>query len=413
MLISVYIGPRIDSKRSNLLCKTKADNNKKIRLIMKVKSKDDVPENCDSNSFVHSIIKENICPLPKPKAKNNTIYHQNETKIELSTNNRSELSNSEGIYYRIHDTHFNNLNNFEMNKSVEIECPKPQLNCDVSDISTKSENQDKSVDVVLPSTNSENCKVVDNLSLKIHLKRKQNRKLSDNIEKKKKKNEDSVNNIYVRSNPSKNVKYHKDKTFGSTNVISRSLSPVSIIKDGFEIYDSLSDLEQGIILDEDICTDVSNKFTIDSHVVGIKCPSVDVLQSSNHTNCVVTLLSQLGISYSLLDSDTFIKCIDIILNDIPIHCNIPIRSYLQELSFGSFIEDFLSLEREKLLINLNTLQKYTLIKNSDIQFRKFISGFRNIINLNSVSLSTNPQTSRELFKTAVSIYHNLGLLKSI
>ena len=301
-----------------------------------------------------------------------------------------------------------------MNKSIEIESTlKPLPKFHTSEIFTKSENQDKSLDVLISSTTAEDYKVVDNLSLKIHLKRKQNRKLSENIEKKAKKCEDSVNNPKTVNTLSKSFRNNKNKVISASNVISKSVSPVTNIKDGYEIYDSLSDLDQGLILDEDLSTEVSYNFTNDSNISGIDWPNINLLQSSNYTNVGDTLLSKLGLSYSLLDPDTILKCIDTLFSDIPIHCNIQVHSYLQELSFGTFIEDFLFLEREKLLINLNALNNSSLIKNSDIQFRKMVSGFRNILNFNAVSLPTNPLTSTELFNTAISIYHNLGLSKNI
>ena len=378
---------------------------KKNRLGKKIRSREGFPdENTDSISNAHSIMKDNNYPGTKPNAKDVILYHQNETKNEPSIINRSELSNNE----KNTTTLISIPHNFELNKSIDFEnTSRTQINPNIPDNITKSEIQDKSANELLSCATSENLTVADHLPLKIHFKRKQNRKYSENLDKKQKKNEDCANKI--ANNPAKHPRITKNKFISPSTIISRSLSPVTVLKDAFEIYDSLSDLEQGIILDEDLNTGASHKFSNDSNDIGIEWGRIEGLHSCNHLNFEDTLLSHLGVSYSLLDADTIVKFNDLFFNDISIHCNMQIRSYLQELSMGSFIEDFLFLEREKLSINIHSLHNTSLIKNSDIQFRKIVSGFRNIINLNPVNLPPNPHPSKELFTTAVSIYHKSNL----
>lgn len=237
-------------------------------------------------------------------------------------------------------------------------------------------------------------------------KRKPNRKIVDSVEKKMKKSD-------TLSISKPDTFYKNCKSFGKNPVHfqyskSTSDSPMKILRDNLEIYDSLSDIDQGIVLEEDFsyqksyqCLNCSNLLDIDWS--GIKYNiAFNGQADSISPSC---LLSQVGVSYSLLGSDIYTQCLNKIFDG-----QINSKGYSQGLSIGAIFEEIIFLEKEKLRIEFEQISHFGFVKTKDIYFRAILSGYSVDILSNPIPISGNSVVSScmstDLFHSALNIYHN-------
>ncbi|KAI6648760.1 Histone-lysine N-methyltransferase SETMAR-like [Oopsacas minuta] len=258
-------------------------------------------------------------------------------------------------------------------------------------------------------SSSELSIVHDKLSLNSNLKRKHNRKYCEVVGKKLRKSDDC--NL-----PRRDTSQHKDRRSviknemrSSSNLNSKSDSPLNVIKDGLEIYDSLSDIDQVTLLEEDLYSHNFVNFANGTHLLHIDWAGLNFNTSIHFQPQTIahhSLISQVGLSYSLLGEDTFVQCVKNLFNQKP---NPQILSCIRQLGFGAFIEDIIHLEKDRIEIELDCCKHYGYIKCRDIYLRRIISGYRGILNSSSDSLSganyNSPCVTTELFNSALHIYH--------
>ena len=237
-------------------------------------------------------------------------------------------------------------------------------------------------------------------------KRKPNRRIVDSVEKKLKKSDTiSISKPDTSSN--------NCKTFGKNTMrfqYSKSItdSPMKIFRDNLEIYDSLSDVDQGNVLEEDFSYQKSNHYINCSNLLnidwsGIKCNLAFKGQADSFSSSC--LLSEIGLSYSLLGSDIYTQCLNKIFQDNP-----STKGCSHGLSIGAIIEESIFLEKERLRMQFEQFSHFGFVKTKDIYLRAILSGYSVDSNSNSVPVAGNTYVSScmctDLFHSALNIYQS-------
>ena len=321
-----------------------------------------------------------VFPLSEVVSKENNACNTNSIETDICLNTDSSSATMVNLH---------NFSNCTISQNLE----------DISEIKVSSNRRTETY-------SQQTTSVKRNLLPSGH-KRKPNRKIFDSVKKMKKSDNMSI---------SKPDAFSKNcKTFGRNPnhfQYSKSISdsPMKIFKDSLEIYDSLSDFDQANVLEEDFSHQKSHQYIDCSNLLNIDWSGIKFDVASKRQADSISqscLLSQIGLSYSLLGPDIYTQCYNKIFEN-----QLGTKVYSQGLSIGAIIEEVLFLDKERIRIQFEQFSHFGFVKTKDIYFRSILSGYKADTNSNSVPISVNSYVSScmstDLFHTALNIYHKNG-----